>query len=393
VKGEARLPDPGPDAAAFSAQLLARIQTEIEAADGFLPFERFMDLALYAPGLGYYVGGAHKFGAAGDFVTAPELSPLFGACVAEQCAAALAAGGEGIIEFGGGSGKLAASVLAALAAQGYRDVPYAIVELSPELRERQQAWLTRAVPDLCSRVEWWQGPPAHARTGAVLANEILDALPVTCLEWRAGQWLEVGVIRGDIPAPLRLATRPASRELQALATSRLQSVQTSLPEGYRTEFNRRQAAFLADLSRFLSSGVAVLADYGYPRHEYYHPERSSGTLQCHYRHLVHGDPLWAPGLQDITASVDFTSVAEDAEAAGWDVAGFTEQAQYLMACGITDKLQQRLAVDEAPEHALQAVKRLLLPQEMGTRVKLMTLARDYAGTIVGYTLRDARHRL
>lgn len=393
MKGEARLPDPGADAAAFSAQLLARIRTEIEAGGGFLPFERFMELALYAPGLGYYVGGAHKFGTAGDFVTAPELSPLFGACLAEQCAAALAAGGQGIIEFGGGSGKLAASVLAALAAQGYRDVSYAIVELSPELRERQQAWLMRTVPGLCSRVEWWQGPPATPWTGAVLANEILDALPVACLEWRAGQWREVGVAQGEASVPLRLASRPASPDLQALATARLQAVQASLPDGYRTEFNRRQAAFMADLSHFLASGVAVLADYGYPRHEYYHPDRSSGTLQCHYRHLVHSDPLWAPGLQDITASVDFTAVAEDAEAAGWEVAGFTEQAQYLMACGITDKLQQQLAADAAPERELQAVKRLLLPQEMGTRVKLMTLTRDYAGTLVGYTLRDARHRL
>ena len=393
MKGEARLPDPGADAAAFSAQLQARIRAEIDAANGFLPFDRYMELALYAPGLGYYVGGAHKFGAAGDFVTAPELSPLFGACLAEQCAAALAAGGTGVIEFGGGSGKLAASVLAALAEHGYRDVPYAIVELSPELRERQRAWLAATVPALCTRVEWWQGPPAQPWTGTVLANEILDALPVTCIEWHGGAWLEVGISHDARSGNLALVKRPASSTLQALATARARPAQESLPDGYRTEINRRQAAFIADLSHFLARGVAVFADYGYPRQEYYHPDRSSGTLQCHYRHLVHGDPLWAPGLQDITASVDFTAVAEDAEAAGWEVAGFTEQAQYLMACGITDKLQPRLAAGDAAERELQAVKRLLLPQEMGTRVKLMTLARDYTGTVPGYTLRDARHRL
>ena len=393
MKGEARLPDPGPDAAAFSARLSMRIKAEIDAANGFLPFDRYMELALYAPGLGYYVGGAAKFGAAGDFVTAPELSPLFGACLAEQCAAALAAGGRGVIEFGGGSGKLAASVLTALAAHGYREVPYAIVELSPELRERQRAWLQQSAPELSTRVEWWQGPPPQPWTGTVLANEILDALPVSCLEWRAGQWHEMGVCHHVEAGGLRLTSRPAPHDLANLMNIRLADYAHDLAEGYRTEVNLRQAAFLADLSRFLAEGTAVLADYGYPRSEYYHPDRSSGTLQCHYRHLVHDDPLWAPGLQDITASVDFTAVAEEAEAAGWEVAGFTEQAQYLMACDITQKLQQHLSADDGSARELQAVKRLLLPQEMGTRVKLMTLARNYGGSITGYSLRDARHRL
>lgn len=393
VTGAPRLPDPGPEAAAVSARLLAHLRAEIEAAHGFLPFDRFMELALYAPGLGYYVAGAHKFGPRGDFVTAPELSPLFGTCLAAQCAAALAAGGHGIVEFGGGSGALAVSVLGALAALGYRDVPYALVELSPELRERQRARLWQEIPELCGRVEWWQAPPPTPWTGAVLANEILDALPVSWVEWQADGIHEMGVTSGREDSALALTTRPAPTPLAALATKLLQHLPQDVAAGYRTEVNMRQRAFLADLENFVSAGVVVLADYGYPRHEYYHPDRRSGTLQCHYRHLVHPNPLWAPGLQDITASVDFTKVAEDADAAGWTLAGFTEQAQYLMSCGITAHLDQRMAATKTPERELQAVKRLLLPQEMGTRVKLMTLTRGYTGEVTGYALRDMRHRL
>ncbi len=393
MKVTTRLPDPSPQEIAISRALVARIIRELEANDGFLPFDRFMALALYAPGLGYYVAGAQKFGATGDFVTAPELSPLFGACLARQCAETLRAGGDGIIEFGGGSGRLAVSVLRALAAQGLTAVKYAIVELSPELRTRQRAYVEAAAPEVLARVEWWQGPPRAAWEGVILANEILDALPVTRFEISQAEVLECGVGL-DVAGQLEGRTRVADAVLGAEVSAALAQPMRAYATGYRSEINFAQRAWLADLSNFLRRGVVILADYGYPRAEYYHPDRTDGTLQCYYRHRVHADPLWWPGVQDMTAAVEFTAVAEAAVAAGYEVAGFAEQAQYLLASGITDLLQQANAQDSAAIHqATQAVKTLLLPEAMGTRVKFMTLTRDYTGPLVGYTRRDARHRL
>ncbi len=393
MKVSTRLPDPSPDEVAISRQLVARITAELHAQRGYLPFDRFMELALYAPGLGYYVAGAHKFGAAGDFVTAPELSPLFGACLARQCEATLRAGGDGIIEFGGGSGRLAVSVLRALALQGLDAVNYAIVELSPELRARQRAFIHANAPEVLSRVQWWQGAPRAAWDGVILANEILDALPVTRFEIAGECVFECGV--GIDPAgQLAWRTRPAEATLAAEVAMALAHPLYEYATGYRSEINFRQRAWVADLVSFLRRGVVILADYGYPRVEYYHPERHDGTLQCYYRHRVHADPLWWPGVQDMTAAVDFTAVAEAAVAAGFEVAGFTEQAQYLLACGLTDLLAAASEEETTARYrATQAVKTLLLPQEMGTRVKFMTLTRDYAGPLVGYTLRDARYRL
>lgn len=391
MKVPARLPDPSPDEIAISHRLTARITAELHAQGGFLTFERFMDLALYAPGLGYYVAGAHKFGAAGDFVTAPELSPLFGACLARQCAATLQSGGDGIIEFGGGSGRLAISVLRELERQGLRAVNYAIVELSPELRARQHAFVLATAPELLSRIQWWTGPPRVAWDGVILANELLDALPVARFEIAREGILECG-IGLDATGQLECRTRPAAA-LAAQVTAVLPFPLAEYAAGYRTEINLTQRAWLMDLASFLRRGVVILADYGYPRVEYYHPERHTGTLQCYYRHRVHADPLWWPGVQDMTAAVDFTAVAEAAVAAGFEIAGFTEQAQYLLACGITDLLSATGDVDPDSYRATRAAKTLLLPQEMGARVKFMTLTREYAGPVIGYTIRDSRHRL
>ncbi len=391
MKVSTRLPDPSPEEVAISRALVARISSELDA--GFLPFDRFMELALYAPGLGYYVAGAQKFGPAGDFVTAPELSPLFGACVARQCAETLRATAGGIIEFGGGSGRLAVSVLRALAAQGLPAVNYAIVELSPELRARQYAHIEATAPEVLAQVQWWQGPPRATWTGVILANEILDALPVTRFEIASGGVLECG-IGLDAAGQLEARTRPAGATLSSEVIAALAHPTQAYGTGYRSEINFAQRAWLADLPNFLRRGVVILADYGYPRAEYYHPDRTDGTLQCYYRHRVHADPLWWPGVQDMTAAVDFTAVANAAVAAGFEVAGFAEQAQYLLATGITELLAQ--VGEHAPaalHRATQAVKTLLLPEAMGTRVKFMTLARNYTGPIVGYTLRDARHRL
>ncbi len=393
MKLPARLPDPTQDEIAISSVLAAQIAEEIRIAGGFLGFERFMELALYAPGQGYYVAGAHKFGAAGDFVTAPEVSPLFGACLARQCAAVAPLGGQGIIEFGGGSGRLAIGLLTELRRLGIDHLPYAIVELSPELQARQQALIAAEAPDLLAHVQWWRGPPVTPWDGVIIANEILDALPTIRFEISGGHILEQGVGLDDHGA-FDWRLRPATVALADSVRAALPESPETYPDGFRSEINPRQSIWLAHLSGFLRRGVVVLADYGYPRAEYYHPDRDDGTLQCYYRHRVHADPFWFPGVQDLTAAVDFSALAAAAEVAGFAVMGFAEQAQYLIACGITDLLAA--FVEEHPAagyRATQAVKTLLLPQEMGTRVKFMTLARNYDGAIVGHNLRDARHRL
>jgi SAM-dependent MidA family methyltransferase len=389
----ARLPDPGPEEVARSRDLCARIDAEIARGDGFLPFDRFMELALYTPGLGYYVAQMRQFGAQGDFLTAPEISPLFGAALAEQCRLTLNILGEGrIIEFGGGSGRMAASVLSALRDQGVWPIDYAIVELNPALRERQRETLLATDPALAERVQWWQGPPEMPCVGVVIANEVIDALPVSAFELRADSVQErgVSVTSGE---GYRWTTRPASLALIDEINTRMHAAESPLLP-YRSELNLRQTLWLADLRHFLQRGVVMLADYGYVGRDYYHPERTDGTLQCHYRHHVHSDPFWFPGLQDLTASVDFSALAQAATDAGFEVRGYTEQTSYLLSTGITERLA---ALDGyAPDvryRAAQAVKTLLLPQAMGARVKFMSLSIDYVGPVCGYQLRDERHRL
>lgn len=365
------------------------LEDDIARAGGWISFEHFMERVLYAPGLGYYVAGAHKFGRGGDFVTAPELTPLFGACLATQCAATLAHVGGGIVEFGGGSGRLAVSLLDALAAAGFDDVPYAIIELSPELRARQRAFIADTAPWLLARVQWWQGPPATPWTGVVIANEIIDALPVVCFELADDAVWERGVT--SVPGTgFEWAARRVSATLRDEILHALPRPLAEYPHGYRSELNRRQAAWLADLPRFLARGTVLLIDYGDDRADHYHPLRRDGTLRCYYRQRVHGDPFWFPGVQDITASVDFSALAAAAGAAGFEIGGFAEQTQFLIACGITERLA---ALDgEDAWRAAQALKILLLPDEMGSRVKCMTLTRGDAGRVVG-SARDLRDRL
>ncbi|MBI2802498.1 MAG: SAM-dependent methyltransferase [Gammaproteobacteria bacterium] len=389
-----RLPDPSADEIALSKVLVATIVDELRTRDGFMPFERYMELALYAPGFGYYVAGARKFGRAGDFVTAPELSPLFGACLATQCAATLTTlGGGHIIEFGGGSGRLAASILRALATLDALPKSYSIIELSPELRRRQHAYLTVEIPELVSRVTWLNGPPATPLAGIVIANEIIDALPVTLFRAARSGVTERGV-GVDADGVLVLRERPASRELEANVAARQQAAPAPWPESYCSEINHRQRWWLADLEHFLARGVVVLADYGYPAAEYYHSDRSEGTLQCYFRHRVHSDPLWYPGLQDITAAVDFTALADAAVDAHFQVEGFAEQAAYLLSLGVTERLAAHSGGSDLRRHQMtQAVKTLLLPHAMGTRAKFLVLSCDYAGPILGFTVRNDLHRL
>jgi SAM-dependent MidA family methyltransferase len=348
-----------------------------------------MELALHAPGLGYYAAGAQKVGAAGDFVTAPEMTPLFATTLATQVAAILAATQRReIIELGGGSGRLAADLLIALAARDALPSRYAILEVSPDFAQRQQATLARAVPAHLDRVTWITSLPA-AIDGALIANEVLDALPVTLVARRDGRWFERGVTWDDARGAFAWDERPAGERVAAPAAARYP------PEGdYLSELNPAAEALVEEVGRRLVAGAALWFDYGFPAAEYYHPQRSEGTLMCHYRHRAHGDPFAWPGLTDITAHVDFTAMAQAGERAGLHVAGFTAQAPFLIGCGMLDALAAIGPPDStAYIRATAAVQTLLAPSEMGELFKVLALARSEDIAWPGFGVADRRHRL
>jgi SAM-dependent MidA family methyltransferase len=390
METRSRLPDPGAEELAHAGRLRERIVEAIAAANGRLPFDTFMDLALFAPGLGYYVAGARKFGRDGDFVTAPEISTLFGASLARQCADVLAETGGSIVEFGGGTGRLAASLLAELARAEALPEAYYIVELSPELRERQQQTVSGLAPAVAARVRWLRDAPATPVNGVVIANEVLDSLPVRVFEQRSGRTLERGVGL-DAQGELAWVHWPADAALRAAVARCFEPAPP--PADYISEINARQTLWLADLPRFLRRGVALLIDYGDPRHERYHASRDAGSLRCYWRHRVHDNPLLHPGLQDITASVDFTAVGEEAMAAGFDVLGFASQANFLLGCGIEPLLQAQLADPAAHARLALEARILLLPSEMGTRCKVIALGCGHASPLRGFALRNEKHRL
>jgi SAM-dependent MidA family methyltransferase len=385
----ADLPVPAPDAIAHSGRVVARIRAEIAAGGGFIPFARYMELALYAPGLGYYAAGATKLGPAGDFVTAPELSPLFGAALAVQLDAILAAtSGRDIVELGAGTGRLAADVLATLAARDALPARYLILEPSPDLRARQRETLRRAAGAHASRVEWLDALPP-AIDGALVANEVLDALPAHVVARRGGRYRERGVVWDAARGAFDWDERPAPAALAALAAARFP------PDGdYVSELNPAAEALVEDAGRRLVAGAALFVDYGFPAAEYYHPQRSDGTLMGHYRHRAHADPFLWPGLSDLTAHIDFSAMAVAAERAGLAVAGFCAQAPFLLGCGILDALA---AVGEpgsvAYIKATAGVQPLLSPAEMGELVKVLALERGDAIRWPGFALADHRHRL
>jgi len=363
------LPVPNSDALAASQALQREIAAEIAEQGGAIPFSRFMELALYAPRLGYYSGGAAKLGRDGDFTTAPEISPLFGATLARAAAAIMAQSGPNIIEFGAGTGKLAHDVLSALGQQGVAVESYTIIELSGELRARQQEALKAF-----HQVRWLNAFPDSFQ-GVVLANEVLDAMPVELVVKDDGQWRRQCVTIEDG----RFAW-----ESRALDPALLEQVARQIPDadqlqdGYLTEVHPVACGFMRTLAAMFkargSRGAAILVDYGFPGHEYYFDERSSGTLMCHYRHHAHPDPFYLPGLQDLTAHVDFTAMALAAQDAGLDVLAYMSQAAFLLACGIGELLLQT-----DPEDALRylpqskAVQKLVSPAEMGELFKVLVV--------------------
>jgi len=393
------LPEPDSAAREHSAHLVALIRARLAASP--LPFVDYMALALYAPGLGYYVAGAPKFGAEGDFVTAPELSPLFGRCLAAQCREVLDTFGEseaGILELGAGSGRLAASLVAAF---GERPVTYAILEPSAELRERQRAHLADALSaEAFARVRWVEAlPPRH--DGVILANEVMDALPVERFVRRGNRTLQVCVeaiaaTGAELASPLADATRPAPPALASAVTAIEDDLARALPEGYAAELCPSLGPWITSLADTLGRGVLLLADYGYPRRELYLAERAGGTLACHYRHRAHGDPYLWPGLQDITAHVDFTRVAEAGTAASLELLGYATQASFLLGCGLpvlTERMREELEGEPARIELARAVRTLTLPGEMGERFQFIAFGKHYDHALRGFGLQDLTHRL
>lgn len=384
------LPNPSADALAQSARLTERVHAEMAAAGGWLSFARYMELVLYAPGIGYYSGGARKFGAGGDFITSPELTPLFGQALAAQVAQIQAESAPHVIEVGAGTGLLAADLLLELDRRGSLPQHYDILELSGELRERQFDTLAEKVPHLAGRVRWLERLP-EAFSGVLVANEVLDVMPVHLVVARGGTLFERGVAV-DGAGVLRWADVAAEGRVLDAAVA----LDMPMPvEGeYVTEINLAGRAWVAELAQRLQTGVLLLIDYGYPRTEYYLPSRASGTLLCYYRHQAHGDPFLWPGLNDITAFVDFTAVAEAGFDAGLDVLGYTTQAAFLFNCGILDCLARRGPETGADYiRAARAVQRLTTPQEMGELFKVLALGRGVDLPLVGFARGDRLHTL
>jgi SAM-dependent MidA family methyltransferase len=386
---------PNADEAAHSARVLQLLSQRISAAGGFLGFEAFMDLALYAPGLGYYSAGSTKLGAAGDFTTAPEMSDLFARCVARQCAQVLEGiPGGSILELGAGTGRMAGVILQELATLNRLPAHYDILEVSADLAARQRERIATLPEVLKSRVRWLQQLPEAGMRGVILANEVLDALPCRRFVLRRAQppvIEELGVTLGTQGA-LAWATRAADAALTTAVEELNAQLPEPLPPGYVSEVCLLVDPWITSLAALLTQGVMLLFDYGLPRAQYYHPERSSGTLTCHFKHRAHFDPLIQVGVQDITAWVDFTRVAQAGQAAGMEVLGFCTQAGFLLGAGIEVLLGQ--AHDPVEQARLNGeARRLLMPGEMGEAFKLLALGRGINAPLQCFRHQDLQDSL
>jgi SAM-dependent MidA family methyltransferase len=375
------LPEPSAEARRHSERLSVSIRNEIAASDGWISFARFMERALYAPGQGYYVAGAAKLGEAGDFITGPEISPLFGKTLARQVAQVLElSGADCVLELGAGSGAMAADVLDELRTIDRLPRRYLILETSPQLAERQRHTLQHRQPVLNDCVQWIDALPENLE-GVVIANEVLDALPVHLVAWRRDGVYERGVSwKNGFVWEERLLQPGALRSAAEMI---------AVAPDYASEISLLAPALVRSLSAVLHRGGLLLIDYGFGRREYYHPQRSHGTLMCHYRHLAHDDPFLLPGLQDVTAHVDFTAVAQAGIETGMDLLGYTTQAQFLINSGITGLLEQQPEPSSAAHFARTAgVHKLLSPAEMGEIFKVIALGRGIDAPLIGFTSGD-----
>lgn len=375
------MPSPGPVAIEHSARVAAHIAAEIERSGGWLPFDRYMQQVLYAPELGYYAAGARKFGdsaAGGDFVTAPEISPLFAQALAQQLVQLFEQVPARIVEFGAGSGALASDLIAALVDLDVTLERYSIVEVSSDLVDRQQQRLQSTA------VEWLAAPPTKFE-GVMLANEVLDVMPVKLFVKRGGVTFERGVVVNN--GSFAFEERRADTELDAAVTA-IEAEHGPLPDGYASEVNLIAESWMRSSAQWLARGALLVIDYGFPGREYYHPQRLMGTIMCHFRHHAHGDPFWFPGLNDLTAHVDFSAMAQAAHAAGLDVLGYTSQARFLLNCGVLDQLRAA----HSPQRTSGA-QRLLSEAEMGELFKVLMVGRGVQGAWLGFSRGDRLHSL
>ncbi|MDP2266009.1 MAG: SAM-dependent methyltransferase [Thiobacillus sp.] len=380
------LPAPTPDAFAHSQRVVAHLQKLIQHAGGWISFAQYMEAALYAPGLGYYAAGATKLGAAGDFVTAPEMTPLFGRTLAHAMAPVLKHTDGDVMELGAGSGKLAVDVLGELERLGALPTRYCILEVSADLRARQQERLAHALPHLADRVHWLDALPDHF-SGVMLGNEVLDALPVELLHWTDSEPMQRGVsLSGEA---FVWQDRPI-----ADPTLRARAAGLNLAPGYLSEINLAAVGLIASLAQCLDHGLILMIDYGFGESEYYHPQRHMGTLRAHYRHHALDDPFYLPGLCDLTAHVDFSAVARAGEVSGLSLAGYASQANFLINAGLTELLIQISPTDAAvylPQ--ANAVQRLVSPAEMGDLFKVIGLIQGNIAPLAGFARGDRSHSL
>ena len=390
------LPEPGPDARRHSQALVALLHAQLRQAGGAMPFSRYMELALYAPGLGYYSAGARKFGADGDFVTSPELGPVFAQCVGDAAAAVFAQlGGDAVFfEIGGGSGAFAEAALAHFAAIDCLPAQYWLLEPSADLRERQRERLAAALPaDVFDRCRWLDGPPEQGWRGMLFANEVLDALPTPRFVIHEGEVYEEHVVLDADGAFLRV-DQPADAMLRSAVRHVEHDNDAPFAEGYRSEILPQLPYWIQAVGGLLNEGLMLFVDYGYPRREYYLPERRDGTLVCHYRHHAHNDPFFLPGLQDLTAFVDFTALAEAGVNAGFDLAGYCSQANFLINTGLAQRLEaiERESDEIERYRRHQEIKKLTLPGEMGERFQVMGFQRG-VDVSASFAMGDLRRRL
>ncbi|MEO8185759.1 MAG: SAM-dependent methyltransferase [Burkholderiaceae bacterium] len=375
---------PLPSAAAIehSERVASLISGEIERAGGWIPFDRYMQLALYAPRLGYYTAGARKFGdsaSGGDFVTAPEISPLFAQALAQQVAQLFEHVPARIVEFGAGSGVLARDLMAELARKKVALESYSIVEVSSDLTDRQQARLHG------SPVHWVSAPP-DAFEGVMLANEVLDVMPVKLFVKRGNITFERGVVNRT-GGSFAFDERRADEDLTA-AVAAIEFEQGMFPDGYASEVNLTAEGWMRSSAQWLARGALLVIDYGFPQREYYHPQRLMGTVMCHFRHHAHSDPLWMAGLNDVTAHVDFSAMAAAAHDSGLEVLGYTSQAHFLLNCGVLDQLQKQHTAQNSA-----ALHRLVSEAEMGELVKVLMVGRGVQGPLIGFTCGGRLHSL
>jgi SAM-dependent MidA family methyltransferase len=393
LKTESALPEPDRDALQQSEKLFACISDVIQEQKGVIGFDQYMNMVLYEAGLGYYSAGSRKFGAEGDFVTAPELSSLFSQCLAHQCAEILGKLGSGIIlELGAGTGTMAGALLLELEKNNSLPEKYYILEVSADLKQRQQEYLRQTLPHFIEQIIWLDAIPEVALTGVILANEVLDALPAQRFKKTVDGFkeLKVGVSDNEFIWVEDSADKKLVKTLEQLECS----LPTPFPEGFISEINTQLNEWLSALEVTLERGVILFIDYGYSAAEYYHPERVDGSLLCHYRHRVHADPFFYPGLQDITCSVNFTAVAECAHALGLHVSGYTNQTYFLFACGLEQLLSGMHEHDIKTQTKIaQQVRTLTMPEEMGERFKVLALTKKYTNALRGFSLMDQRARL